>query len=325
MINNTAHGGDLDIAIEKYGGSIEDWLDLSTGINRISYPWKQKNNISLRDLPRKKVIENLAAVASKTFKMANDSITLPVAGAQSAIQLLPLLFKQKNLVKILSPTYNEYETCFKNFGFNVEKSTTLTDLKTSELAIIVNPNNPTGKFYSDQELEKLSQNVDFLILDQSFHSISSRKPQNPKRNIIRINSFGKFFGLAGVRLGFVSGPDNLIKALNKLVGPWQISNFATEIGLAALSDTDWIETMEKKLLKSSDKLKEVFHSTNWKLIGDTYLFHTYSTENAKKVEEQFAREKIWIRTFDYSDKWVRIGIPVKQEEWERVNRAKERL
>ena len=113
------HGGDLDIALAKYGGHLNDWLDLSTGINRISYPWKLKNDISLQNLPRKKTIENLSLAASKTLKMDKGTLTLTVAGAQSAIQFLPLLFKDNNSVKILSPTYNEYENCFRNFGYRI--------------------------------------------------------------------------------------------------------------------------------------------------------------------------------------------------------------
>ena len=315
------HGGDLDIALAKYGGHLKDWLDLSTGINRISYPWKLKNDISLQNLPRKKTIENLSLAASKTLKMDKGTLTLSVGGAQSAIQFLPLLFRGNNSVKILSPTYNEYENCFRNFGFNIEKVYNFSDLKEAQIAIVVNPNNPTGKWYTEQELETLSKKVEYLIIDQSFHSISSRKTQKLKKNIIRINSFGKFFGLAGIRLGFVSGPFEIIKSLEKLVGPWQVSNFALDIGLQALTDSKWIFTAEKTLMQSSQNLKDLFVPVNWKLIGDTFLFHTYSTENAKKIEEQFAMEQIWIRTFDYSDKWVRIGIPGKEEEWERIKKV----
>ena len=150
MTKEYLHGGDLDIALEKYGGHLEDWLDLSTGINRISYPWKFENDISLQNLPRKKTIENLSLAASKTLKMDKGTLTLSVGGAQSAIQFLPLLFRGNNSVKILSPTYNEYENCFRNFGFKIEKVYNLSDLKEAQIAIVVNPNNPTGKLYTDQ-------------------------------------------------------------------------------------------------------------------------------------------------------------------------------
>ena len=189
------HGGDLDIALKKYGGHLNDWLDLSTGINRISYPWKFKNDILLQNLPRKKTIKNLSLAASKTLKMDKGNLTLSVAGAQSAIQFLPLLFKHNDSVRILSPTYNEYENCFRNFGFNIEKVYNFSDLNEAQIAIIVNPNNPTGKLYTDQELETLSENVEFLIIDQSFHSISSRKVQRLKKNRLELIPLGNFLGL----------------------------------------------------------------------------------------------------------------------------------
>jgi cobalamin biosynthetic protein CobC len=321
MKSNYAHGGDIDLAQKKYGGSLEDWIDLSTGINPISYPWNSQKKSSLRDLPREKTSRELAIIASKVFKTAKGTLTLPVAGAQTAIQLLPLLFKENSDVKILSPTYNEYETCFRNFSFNVKKVYSISDMERSDVAIIVNPNNPTGEHYEDKVLDLLSKKVGYLIIDESFKSFTSQKKKKESHNIIRINSFGKFFGLAGLRLGFVSGPANLIQSLKKFIGPWQVSNLAADIGKTALEDSKWIKHMEDTLRKSSLFLKEICLSTDWELVGETLLFQTYSTKSSKKIEESFAKEKIWIRTFNYSNKMFRIGIPGKKNEWNKLKKV----
>ena len=196
----------------------------------------------------------------------------------------------------------------------------VSKLSSSDIAIIVNPNNPTGKVIAEEILDDLSKKVRILIIDESFKMFSSRRIQKFD-NVIQINSLGKFFGLAGVRLGFVSGPSDFIKSVRGMLGPWPVSSVAAEIGIIALNDKTWISEMEKILLEGSNVLHEACNKKNWKLVGKTNLFHTYATSNCLEVEEQFAAHYIWIRTFDYSKSWVRLCIPTSKYEWARVRQA----
>ena len=317
---NIQHGGDIDLAIKKYGGQRKDWIDLSTGINRTSYPWQESVKVHLRDLPGSKLLMSLEEAASRAYKIAVDTETVAISGAQQIINLLPTHLKKYSSVAILGPTYNEYEKAFKSSNLRTNTVAEISNLSCNDIAIIVNPNNPTGKVITEEELEDLSKKVEILIIDESFKMFSSRKTQNLD-NLIQINSLGKFFGLAGVRLGFVSGPSDFIKSVRKMVGPWPISSLAAEIGLVALSDKIWISQMEKILLAGSTALHAACNSKNWRLVGKTNLFHTYATSNCFEVEEQFAAHGIWVRTFDYSETWVRIGIPTSEHELTRVKKA----
>ena len=317
---NIQHGGDIDLAIKKYGGQRADWIDLSTGINRTSYPWQESVKVELRDLPSSKLLMGLEEAASRAYKVAEGTDTAAVQGAQQIISLLPICLKNYNSVAILGPTYNEYEKAFKSSGIKAETVSEVSKLSSSDIAIIVNPNNPTGKVIAEEILDDLSKKVRILIIDESFKMFSSRRIQKFD-NVIQINSLGKFFGLAGVRLGFVSGPSDFIKSVREMLGPWPISSIAAEIGIIALNDTTWISEMEKILLEGSNVLHEACSTRNWKLVGKTNLFHTYATSNCLEVEEQFAAHYIWIRTFDYSETWVRLGIPTSKYEWTRVRRA----
>ena len=314
------HGGDIELAIKKYGGAKENWIDLSTGINRASYPWQQNITVELRNLPSNKLLVNLEQAASTAYKVGEDTETAAVSGAQQIINLLPICLKSCNSVAILGPTYNEYEKAFKNSGIKTQTVSEVSELSSSDIAIIVNPNNPTGKVIADETLDELSKKVRILIIDESFKMFSSRRTQK-FNNIIQINSLGKFFGLAGVRLGFVSGPPDFIKTVKSIVGPWPVSTLAAEIGIIALNDKVWISEMEKILVTESNTLHEACSSKNWELIGKTPLYHTYATSNCLEVEKQFAAHGIWIRTFDYSETWVRLGIPTSENEWIRVKRA----
>ena len=314
------HGGDIDLAIKKYGGKREDWVDLSTGINGTSYPWQESINVELRNLPSNKILMNLEKAAARAYKIAESADTAAVSGAQQIINLLPICLKSCNSVTILGPTYSEYEKSFKSSGIKTETVSDLSKLSSSDIAIIVNPNNPTGKVIADETLDELSKKVRILIIDESFKMFSSRRTQK-FNNIIQINSLGKFFGLAGVRLGFVSGPSDFIKTVKAILGPWPVSTLAAEIGIVALNDKVWISEMEKKLVTESNTLYEACSSKNWELIGKTSLFHTYATSSCLEVEKQFAAHGVWIRTFDYSTTWVRLGIPTSENEWTRVKRA----
>ena len=221
---------------------------------------------------------------------------------------------------ILGPTYNEYEKAFKRSGTKTKTVSETSELSLSDIAIIVNPNNPTGKVIADETLAGLSKKVRILIIDESFKMFSSRRTLNFS-NIIQINSLGKFFGLAGVRLGFVSGPSEFIKTVKEMLGPWPVSSLAAEIGIVALNDKVWISEMEKILVTESNALHEVCNSRNWELVGRTSLFHTYATSSCLEVEKQFAAHGIWVRTFDYSETWVRLGIPTSENAWTRVKQA----
>ena len=317
---NIQHGGDIDLAIKKYGGQRADWIDLSTGINRTSYPWQESVKVELRDLPSSKLLMGLEKAASRAYKVAEGTDTAAVQGAQQIISLLPICLKNYNSVAILGPTYNEYEKAFKSSGIKAETVSEVSKLSSSDIAIIVNPNNPTGKVIAEEILDDLSKKVRILIIDESFKMFSSRRIQKFD-NVIQINSLGKFFGLAGVRLGFVSGPSDFIKSVRGMLGPWPVSSVAAEIGIIALNDKTWISAMEKILLEGSNVLHEACNTKNWKLVGKTNLFHTYATLNCLEVEEQFAGHYIWIRTFDYSETWVRLGIPTSKYEWTRVRQA----
>mgnify|MGYP003304323619 FL=1 len=317
---NIQHGGDIDLAIKKYGGQRADWIDLSTGINRTSYPWQESVKVELRDLPSSKLLMGLEKAASRAYKVAEGTDTAAVQGAQQIISLLPICLKNYNSVAILGPTYNEYEKAFKSSGIKAETVSEVSKLSSSDIAIVVNPNNPTGKVIAEEILDDLSKKVRILIIDESFKMFSSRRIQKFD-NVIQINSLGKFFGLAGVRLGFVSGPSDFIKLVRGMLGPWPISSIAAEIGIIALSDKTWISEMEKILLEGSNVLHKACSTKNWKLVGKTNLFHTYATSSCLEVEEQFAAHYIWIRTFDYSETWVRLGIPTSKYEWTRVRQA----
>lgn len=248
---------------------------------------------------------------------------LAIAGAQAAIQMIPRLGVPGH-ARVLAPTYNEHAASLRAAGWDVAEVRILSELAGADLAVVVNPNNPDGQSHSPDVLLALSAQVGKLVVDESFADtrpdLSLASVAGDKR-ILVLRSFGKFFGLAGVRLGFVIGGHADISALSEMAGPWPVSGAAIEIGCAALSDNDWIEATKARLRTEVERLDGLARSAGWSVVGGTELFRLYETTNATASQDYLARRCIWTRIFPYSDRWLRLGLPGAPCEWQRLAAA----
>jgi cobalamin biosynthesis protein CobC len=315
------HGGNLDIAMQRFGGCADEWIDLSTGINRQPYPVGELSPRSWNALPSRSEIETLHEAARSAYGTAAP--VLAVAGVQAAIQQLPRLVPP-GAARILAPTYNEYAPILKTALWQVEEVGELSALSGASLAIVVNPNNPDGRRHDPQELLALSKRVGRLVVDESFADAApgiSMAAEAGRPGLLVLRSFGKFYGLAGLRLGFALGCGADIAALSKMVGPWPISGAAIEIGRRALSDRVWAEATRMRLARDALRLDELASGAGWSLIGGTPLFRLYEAGDAAAAQERLARAKIWSRIFGGKPGWLRLGLPGDEAEWKRLAAA----
>ncbi len=315
------HGGNLDLACKLFGGRTEDWIDLSTGINRQPYPVGELLLRSWTALPSRAEIEALHAAARSAY--GTGAPVLAVAGAQSAIQSLPRL-APPGRARILAPTYNEYAPTLNAAGWRVEEVGDLDALAGADLAVVVNPNNPDGRQHRRADLLALASRVGRLVIDESFADVvpdASLAPDAGRTGLLVLRSFGKFYGLAGLRLGFVLGSDADVAALAAMAGPWPISGVAIEIGQRALLDGAWAEATRARLVRDAERLDQLAHGAGWSVVGGTALFRLYETGNAVAAQERLARAKIWSRIFGNKGGWLRLGLPGNKTEWTRLATA----
>jgi cobalamin biosynthetic protein CobC len=312
------HGGNIDQAQARFGG--QDWIDLSTGINRQPYPVPDLPAHVWTDLPTRAAQNALMQAARHAF--GTDSLGVALAGAQAAIQMIPRLFPAGQ-AKVLAPTYNEHAACLRAAGWHVAEVEGISALAGADLAIVVNPNNPDGRHHDPKLLRALSQQVGCLVVDESF---ADPVPElslaaHACDRLIVLRSFGKFWGLAGVRLGFAFAGPERVAGLAEMAGPWPVSGAALEMGRIALADHAWHDQTCARLAQEGARLDAMALRAGWALVGGTALFRTYATPDAAGAQSALARAHIWSRIFPYSPHWLRLGLPGNPAEWARLESA----
>ncbi len=318
------HGGNLTEAMALHGGAEGDWLDLSTGINLRPYPVPALDPQVWSRLPDAALLAHTTEAARAAYGAADSTQILPVAGAQAAIQLTPMV-APKGTVHILGPTYNEHAAAFRTHGHQVRDISSLDDLpEAPDTVVLVNPNNPTGTQFAPDVLLKLARRCKLLIVDESFCDVCPEVSLTGHAlpvSLVILRSFGKFYGLAGLRLGMVLGNAAQIDTLGSLAGPWAVNGPALAIGAAALADRRWADQTRNRLRADAARLDALAIAAGWSLVGGCDLFRTYETPDAARAQSQLARAHIWSRIFPYSETWVRLGLPDGEENWSRLASA----
>jgi cobalamin biosynthetic protein CobC len=312
------HGGNLDLAQQRFGGRAEDWIDLSTGINRLPYPVGELSARAWSALPSRAEIDALHQAARHAYRTRAPIVAL--GGAQAAIQLLPQL-APPGRARILAPTYNEYVGVLSAAGWDVQEVSELNALAGADLAIVVNPNNPDGRCFAPKDLLALLPRVGRLVIDESFADAvpqMSLASEADRPGLLILRSFGKFYGLAGLRLGFAIGDAADIAKLAAMSGPWPVSGAAIAIGCRALRDDAWAEATSARLVRDCVRLDEMAQAQGWRLVGSAPLFRLYETPDALAAQERLARGHIWSRVFAQKPTWLRLGLPGSESEWTRL-------
>jgi len=311
------HGGDLTAATREFGLPAKGWIDLSTGINPVNFPDLKVKDHSFRILPTSEQVTNLLKVAGDFYQIPTSMSIIPSPGTQAVLQHIPRLFPKRK-VAILSPTYSEYENTWSRSGNEIIRAGNIQELKMGDVAVVVNPNNPDGRRHQIESLIEIAEHVETLIIDETFCDHSSEVSIISKlqmQNIIVLRSIGKFFGLAGLRLGFVISKTNITNSIEEMLGPWAVSGPAIEIGTRALLDKPWIEKMDGILSIKSKELDSLLTRQKLKILGKTVLFKLVESNNAQFIYQTLAKSGILVRKFNGQKNWLRIGLPGIKSEW----------
>jgi cobalamin biosynthetic protein CobC len=310
------HGGDLAWASAHFGTPEDGWLDLSTGINPVPYPMQALPGDVWHRLPQVADMRALIEAAAACYRVADTNSIVAANGSQAILQMLPRLISAGR-VAILTPSYGEYAPCWRAAGHEV---VLVKDIAAAAMAapvvVLANPNNPDGRRVLPADLiavaDALAARGGLLIVDEAFADASpeiSVAPHTGREGLLVLRSFGKFFGLAGLRLGFALASPAIADRLRAALGPWPVNGPAIAIGAQGLTDRNWAAWTRERLQRDSARLAHLLKDSSLGILGRTANFCLASHEHAADLFDYLARNGILARAFTEQPTWLRFGLP----------------
>ena len=316
------HGGDLATAQALFPQAPEPWIDLSTGINPIPYPLPELPLSLWQRLPGKADEAALLAAARKAYRIRPQSGLVAAPGTQILIELLPRLVPAAN-VAVLGPTYGEHAPAWRKVGATVREIAGLAEIGNASVVVLVNPNNPDGRVVPQETLVALAASLaardGLLVVDEAFADFAletSLLPILPDGALV-LRSFGKAYGLAGLRLGFAVGEPHFTDALQAMLGPWAVAGPALHVGTAALGDADWLSAAGEARAVDSRRLDALLAPLG-RIVGGTVLYRLLETVQAPSLFERLGQAGIYVRRFQHDPSRLRFGLPGSESEWSRL-------
>ncbi len=320
------HGGDLAFARARYGEPAGGWLDLSTGINPNPYPAPPIPPAALARLPDRDALAGLIAVARTAYAIPDGVRVIATPGSELAIRLLPLVAPAGS-VAIVGPTYKSHGEAWVNADRRALAVTSDAIPEDAGVVVLANPNNPDGRVVEAGRLVTFARRLDalggLLIVDEAFADLApevslTRRLAGLPAVVLR--SLGKFYGLAGLRLGFVAGAPAVIDRLEPMLGDWPVSGPAIAIGTAALADTAWRQETRRRLARDAQRLRTLLAGHGLAVRGGTDLFVLVADPTAT-LHRRLAESGIWTRAFAEEPTWVRLGLPAGEAGFARLEAA----
>lgn len=322
------HGGNLVTARQLFPNAPEPFIDLSTGINPHSYPAPPLSPDLFARLPEAAAVDRLAAIAAAAYGAPSRDCVVPAPGTQILLAPVAALVRPGKAA-VLGPTYAEFSRAAALAGHDVAEVQDISELRDADLAIVANPNNPDGRIFKKHQLLDLAdtrrRRGGLLVVDEAFMDVgpvgASLSGEVAGRDIVVLRSFGKFFGLAGLRLGFALAGPEIAARLAAALGPWAVSGPAVAIGQTALADTAWIHAMRVRLDDEARGVDAVFGGAGIEVLGGTSLFRLVGMSAAERLFHHLGRAGILVRRFPEQKDWLRFGLPGNAQAWRRLQTA----
>ena len=315
------HGGQLREASQKFGLPVDQWIDLSTGINPLGYPIPPIPNEVWYRLPDD--LDELNSVAQNYYQTEQ---LLPLAGSQAAIKTLARL-RPSCQVGIVHPCYDEHRLAWQQSGHSIHVLRHIPDVswvfQNLDVFILVQPNNPTGHVYEPDYLQEvfqaLSRKKGWLIIDEAFIEACPKARSTIQKNmpegLIILRSCGKFWGLAGARIGFLIAHSKILQQARDQLGPWCLSGPSRWLMTQALADTPWHTQTHKNLATLSKQMDLTLKNMGFIAQGHCHLFRWLPTPMAAKIHDDLGKKGIFTRLFT-DPMSLRFGLPKSKTEWD---------
>jgi cobalamin biosynthetic protein CobC len=323
------HGGKIDAAGALFPAARRPWIDLSTGISPWAYPHESLPAAAFTRLPEADLVARLESAAAAAFGVKNVSQVVAVPGTDLGLRLLEPIFPGRR-VAVVRPGYSGHLLCWKSASVSEVPADSLeVAAGSNDVIVLANPNNPDGRLIAPARLRALAKVLaargGTLVVDEAYADVSPANSLCAEAGdgLLIFRSFGKFFGLAGVRLGFVITATTIARSFRQLIGDWPVSGPAAMIGQAAYGDIDWQEKQRQRLERAGIRLDVLLVGAGLDLVGGTPLYRLARCASADSLFRRLAARGILIRPFHDDPRLVRVGLPADEEQWSRLGAALE--
>jgi len=327
MVTPDDHGGDLASARLMFPGAPEPLIDLSTGINPFPYPLPPIPPDAFARLPEPAVIDRLCETAAKVYGAPSAAHVVAAPGCQILLPLVARLVPPGRAA-VLGPTYSEHARAAALAGHALVETAEVARLADADLAVVVNPNNPDGRLVPPDVLCRLAATLarrrGLLVVDEAFMDVGPRDASlagTAAEGVVVLRSFGKFFGLAGLRLGFAVVAPAQAALLRAQLGPWPVTGPGIAVGAVALADAAWMDATRRVLSEATQRLDKLLLEAGLEIVGGTPLYRLVRTSRASVVFERLGRAGLVVRRFSRIPTWLRFGLPGPEWAWERLSAA----
>lgn len=321
------HGGKVEAASALFPSARRPWIDLSTGISPWAYPHATLPIAAFTRLPEADLVAQLESAAANAFGVKNPEQVVALPGTDLGLRLLEPIFPRRRIA-VVRPGYSGHLLAWKRSSVaEVSADSLEAAAETNDVIVLANPNNPDGRLISTDRLRGVAKTLASrnctLVVDEAYADVAPEHSLCAEAgdNLIIFRSFGKFFGLAGVRLGFVITSSTHTRSFRQLVGDWPICGPAAVSGQAAYRDLGWQSEQRERLKQAGARLDALLVDAGLELVGGTPLYRLARCADADSLFRQFAACGILIRPFNEDPRLVRIGLPADEEQWSRLREA----
>ena len=312
------HGGDTVAAARRFGQPAGGWIDLSTGVSPWPYPLGTEDLAQTRRLPDSGLMDELLAAAAAGYGIGPDAVAVAAAGSQAVIQMFPRL-RPVGTVAIVGLTYSEHAAAWSAAGHQViEAASPEEGAAAADMVVVCDPNNPDGRHHSAATLVTLAADLasrdGLLLVDGAFAEVVEDHvtTRAGAPGLVILRSFGKFYGLPGLRLGFALGEAAVMSPLRRALGPWPVNGLAGAVGARALRDTNWAAKTRVRLRVAAARLDRVLMDAGAEIRGGTDLFRLVVVDDAWRLYAALARDGVLTRPFPHDRRLLRVGLPATE-------------
>ncbi|WP_291364174.1 threonine-phosphate decarboxylase CobD [Acetobacter sp. UBA5411] len=326
------HGGQVELVMRAFPEALEPFIDLSTGISPYPYPFGEVQQTDLVRLPEHGEETRLIDAAMQAYGVQSSKLVVTGPGTQLLISLLPYVLKSRQVI-VLGPTYSGHATAWRNAGSDVHTVNEIERFREEtaqpgRVGILCNPNNPDGRCHDPLTLLALAERCtrvgSHLIIDEAyadFENHISVAPYLPHPALSVLRSFGKTYGLPGIRLGFLLTAETLAERMRGMLGAWAVGTAAITIGCKALNDREWLDQQKTKLVCDMQRFLSLCRKRDISVVGHTSLFALARSNEAPDLWAHLCKQGIVTRSFSERLTDIRFGLPRSEAGWQRLEHA----